>query len=341
MRRRFGTASVLCAAALATVFSSASVAATLTGRVLYNGQPVVNYSPDVVQGWIRNEISGQGTPYVWTYNVADSTYSIPDMAPGVYGVQTSIFAPDNSGYFPGNYYGWKSPIVIPAGADTVILDLEITKLIHLVSPIDNRLREQMPPPYDVYYKEDIRFAWEPLAEAASYRYLVSEYATSPDGFVRPILEETTSDTSVLLSLARNQPNHDYMFDVQAYSSDGTFVGRIMIVYFNGIGWDYRFVIDWPTPESITQVIGDTPDSAFANNAEQRQKAFTEKLAQVQVLIEEGDYTLALDKLVNDIRAKMDGCSGGNPNNDWIVDCEAQARLLPLVDALIEYVKSLI
>jgi hypothetical protein len=54
----------------------------------------------------------------------------------------------------------------------------------------------------------------------------------------------------------------------------------------------------------------------------------------------GLYQEAIDKLENDLRAKMDGCYGGNPRNDWITDCEAQYELLAIIDDLIAYLATL-
>lgn len=94
---------------------------------------------------------------------------------------------------------------------------------------------------------------------------------------------------------------------------------------------------------IIEDIVDLPPDAFSNpnNSDQRKNALTEKLNEVIALIDTGQYQLALDKLQNDILSKTDGCYGGNPNNDWITDCTAQAIVYPAVVDLIELLESLI
>jgi len=60
------------------------------------------------------------------------------------------------------------------------------------------------------------------------------------------------------------------------------------------------------------------------------------------MLDEGLYEEALDKLQDDILAKMDGCAEtGQPDkNDWIITCEEQSRLYPFVIETIENVKGL-
>ncbi|MHC4692790.1 MAG: hypothetical protein ACYS67_08610, partial [Planctomycetota bacterium] len=67
-----------------------------------------------------------------------------------------------------------------------------------------------------------------------------------------------------------------------------------------------------------------------------------KIDEVLGMIDEGLYSDALDKLEYDILAKMNGCgeTGGPDKNDWIIACEQQNVVFPLVIETIEYVKSL-
>jgi hypothetical protein len=320
--------------------NSAPGAATLKGRVLYNGNPVISYTTNPVEGWIRDEKTGQMVIRTWNFNVTDSTYSISDLYQGTFGVETHIFAPGVPGFFPGNYYGFKTPIIIEEGEEEVVVDLEITKLIHLTSPIDNNTLEQLPPPYDSYLWTNILFQWDAIAEAVRYEYNVDKYQSDPYLFIQRTLYGGISGTSAMVSLAPNKENHHYNFHLYAYNAAGSLVGRLMIVYDRGHGWDYRFVVG-TTPESITQIIVNLEDTAFTNNAAQRKNALSNKLKEVQVLIDQGYYQQAIDKLMNDIRPKMDGCFGGTCSNDWITDCGAQGQLLPLVDGLIAYLQSIL
>jgi len=71
-------------------------------------------------------------------------------------------------------------------------------------------------------------------------------------------------------------------------------------------------------------------------------ALLNKINAVQGMIADGLYAEALDKLENDILQKTDGCAEtGQPNkNDWIINCEGQSVLYPLVIETIEHVRSL-
>lgn len=97
----------------------------------------------------------------------------------------------------------------------------------------------------------------------------------------------------------------------------------------------------PGIQDIEDLIAGLSDEAFVNNPAQRKNALGEKLKVVRGLIDVHNYASAIDKLENDLRSKADGCFGGNPNNDWIVDCGAQEALLSMLDAVIDYLASLL
>ncbi|MGB9637052.1 MAG: hypothetical protein ACPL1Y_07370 [Thermoplasmata archaeon] len=66
-----------------------------------------------------------------------------------------------------------------------------------------------------------------------------------------------------------------------------------------------------------------PDEYFKPPAEQRKNAFHNKIMAAKSLLLDGNYVEFIDKMENDIKAKMDGCVGGNPSNDWILNASAQ------------------
>jgi len=68
-------------------------------------------------------------------------------------------------------------------------------------------------------------------------------------------------------------------------------------------------------------------------------SFLEKIEAVEAMIEQGHYHPALKKLYNDILKKTDGCENqGNPDkNDWLITCEAQNQIYPLIMETIDYV----
>jgi hypothetical protein len=71
-------------------------------------------------------------------------------------------------------------------------------------------------------------------------------------------------------------------------------------------------------------------------------ALINKIEATIALIEAGLYQDALMKLQNDLLRKMDGCvlTGKPDRNDWIITCEAQQKLYPLIWEAIQLLQSL-
>lgn len=102
---------------------------------------------------------------------------------------------------------------------------------------------------------------------------------------------------------------------------------------------------------ICTAIGSLPDSSFKNNPSQRKNAFCEKTDEVIQLIEyavnstdpvvqDQFYQDAIEKLQNDIGAKMDSFTGGEKNNDWVTDEKAQEPVYGNVQKLIKELQDL-
>jgi hypothetical protein len=74
-----------------------------------------------------------------------------------------------------------------------------------------------------------------------------------------------------------------------------------------------------------------------------QNATTNKVVAVLDQIEQGLFQEALDKLENDLLAKLNGCAeGGAPDrNDWITDCRAQGQVYPLIIEAMGLLESLL
>ncbi len=81
------------------------------------------------------------------------------------------------------------------------------------------------------------------------------------------------------------------------------------------------------------------ESCFKGQAAQRKNAFSEKFFEIMSFLEAGETEGAIEKLMQDIRAKADGWVDGHPNNDWIVDEEAQGNLCMILDELVRYLGS--
>ena len=93
-------------------------------------------------------------------------------------------------------------------------------------------------------------------------------------------------------------------------------------------------------DEVKDVIDDLPASAFSKNADQRVNALSSKLDAVAKMIDDGDYQDAIDKLEQDIIPKMDGVEQGNAK-DWITDPDAQQELCGMLQALIDYLGTMI
>lgn len=107
-----------------------------------------------------------------------------------------------------------------------------------------------------------------------------------------------------------------------------------------------FESDWSNAESSTQVtlteaIETVLDPVSLKN-ENTQNALQNKIDAALDMIDDGLYAEALEKLENDILRKTNGCADtGEPDkNDWIMTCEQQNQVYPLILETIDYVRSL-
>ncbi len=92
-------------------------------------------------------------------------------------------------------------------------------------------------------------------------------------------------------------------------------------------------------DAITQTLQDAivrinnlDNNVFKN--ENLKNALTNKINAALDLIDQGLYQDALDKLRNDVLGKTDGCAASSPGapdkNDWLVTCDAQNQIYPIV-----------
>jgi hypothetical protein len=96
-----------------------------------------------------------------------------------------------------------------------------------------------------------------------------------------------------------------------------------------------------TLDETEVAVSDIPIHLFNN--EHLITPLTNKIEAALKLVAAGSYQQALDKLQNDILQKTDGCAvaGAPDRNDWVLTCDAQAQVYPLVLRAIELVQRLI
>jgi hypothetical protein len=85
---------------------------------------------------------------------------------------------------------------------------------------------------------------------------------------------------------------------------------------------------------IDDCIQGLADEAFKPPASEQKKAFTSKLNAIGKEIVNEKYHDAMNQLQNDVRVRTDGYLGGNPEDDWITDSNAQIQVCGMIDELI-------
>jgi hypothetical protein len=251
--------------ALSITINAASAVGAISGEVWFNGVNITNYTSKDVVLWVRDEDTGQAVlPLTYTYDSTYGTYTISDLPSGNYGVQVYIDEntdPPDSGYFPGDFYGWNSTIQVNAG-QTTQYNLTCLRIMHLTSPTDND-----PPgigwpagiPYP-FHCSPVTFQWDAVPEATRYEVKIDKYNNPPNyNFVENVFHQTDiTDTNITIALSDSASDQHYLLHLYGYNGT-TRVGQFMVVYTSGFGWDYRFTI------SLTGLVSWWPGDGNAND----------------------------------------------------------------------------
>ncbi|MHC4655879.1 MAG: hypothetical protein ACYS91_12815, partial [Planctomycetota bacterium] len=85
------------------------------------------------------------------------------------------------------------------------------------------------------------------------------------------------------------------------------------------------------------------DPAILKNGNVTKDSIINKINAVLGMIDQGNYATALGKLDNDVLEHTDGCAetGGPDSNDWIMTCEGQDQVYPLISEAMGYLQNLI
>lgn len=136
------------------------------------------------------------------------------------------------------------------------------------------------------------------------------------------------------------PSHVYM-------APGTYTVTLTItdddtgVDIQTLAEDIEVVDQFGALEDIDEYIQDLDGSYFKGNPVQRKNALHNMLSGVYDMLVDLEYNGAINDLQNNIKAKADGYLGGNPNNDWIIDQDAQEHLCMKIDDLSAYLEWLL
>jgi hypothetical protein len=132
-------------------------------------------------------------------------------------------------------------------------------------------------------------------------------------------------------------------DVHVYGMPGSVTVALEVADDDGGVGDANTAVHVMTAEEAIDFIDDyiqqLPATSFKGPADQRKNALSNKLKATKAMLGGGNPAAAVNKLRNDIRASMDGAVGGTPNNDWIVEPEAQEELCLMIDELITYLQT--
>lgn len=219
--------------------------ATISGTILYNGQPVSDFTSRPADFWARDEIANAEFPISPSYDSSTGKYSIPNMPPGKFGIRAffDVAPPFDTGIgFAGDFYGFESPVVVPEGEPVVYKNLSVQMTLHLTSPVDNAAEiGTLGDPKDTYPPGEMIFRWDALAEASGYHATLQEYA-EPFTYLRLVtfMQNSNLEWSVLLPIS--EENHFYVFDLWAYGTNLSVIGTLKVSYYNGFGPSYLFRI---------------------------------------------------------------------------------------------------
>lgn len=209
------------------------------GRITYADQPLWEITTQPPRFWMRSERGGSVKEGEVRYE--EGYFKIYNLSPGYYSVGVRLdLNPDNPEYFPGDFAAFESfPVEIN---ETARLDLELRKIIHLTKPVDN---DALILDFDKSCQNkkeisrNVRFEWEPIAEAEKYYYKLTTGTCSPFTHGDVLEKGYTHNTYVDLELVPSTRNSYYGFSVLGRRG-GDSVGTFVIHGRSGHGWEYRF-----------------------------------------------------------------------------------------------------
>lgn len=217
----------------------ASSRPSVRGVLLYDGKPADGIFSSEPSIWIRSEESKElPKPKVVYEKGSFSAWGLPG---GEFGLNVNISETGKSPCcYPGDYNGWTTFGV--SGKMTSYLDVDLVRIIHLMSPQDN---SSIIPLWDAQCMDHVtlpgpvRFSWEPLGDDVYYDYLIVR-VVCPYKRVGIAAQGSTTGTDLVLELPPSRENEFYVFSLDARKK-GRRIGMLMTHGSSGgYGWDLRF-----------------------------------------------------------------------------------------------------
>jgi hypothetical protein len=91
---------------------------------------------------------------------------------------------------------------------------------------------------------------------------------------------------------------------------------------------------------MDEYIQDLSDGSFAGNANNKKNALSNMIDALHYMVRVGDYHGAITYVQHNLVPRVDGFIGGNANNDWIKDPQAQEKLAQMLNDICDYLASL-
>ncbi len=216
---------------------------SIRGRLLFDGQPITDFTSLEAKFWLGNEDTGQEPGAYVTYE--NGSFFIYGLPSGKFVLTVEINANTmNSRLYPGDFRAAR--VFDFMGRDNSELILDMGKIIHLTSPQDNDAvmeGENRNCLKMSTHQNQLKFEWMPLGENVDYKYKIIRYNCSTYDQIEEIVAEKTKETNVTIPLKPNQPNEYYGFSLYAHKNDRP-IGSLMIHHLsNGVpgeGNEYRF-----------------------------------------------------------------------------------------------------
>ena len=171
-------------------------------------------------------------------------------------------------------------------------------------------------------------SYDPDGDALSYNWA---FTSVPDGSTAVLDDPTSVNPSFTADVSG-------MFVLSLVVNDGTVDSTPDSVTVSAVTQQTQAII---MAQQIIDTINALDTDVFKNK--NNKKTLTNKFNAVINKLENAEYHDALKKLENDILRKMDGCAltGDVDKNDWIIDCDAQGAVYPLVVDLIDLLQQMI